>query len=105
MDYDRNRLGTLYHAAGFIAVLRRFRALQNVLCVLMQCFTVACVMSLLWLTVGYSLAFSDGGSLSAFVGGLDSVLLAQAVGNTVSGTLPEGVFAPFQMTLPLLPLR
>ena len=37
---------------------------KNVLSVLMQCFTIACVMSILWLVVGYSLAFGDGGSLN-----------------------------------------
>lgn len=75
---------------------------KNVLSVLMQCFTIACVMSLLWLTVGYSLAFSDGGSLNAFVGGLDNVLLAQVGEDTASGTIPESVFALFQMTFAII---
>ena len=50
---------------------------KNVLSVLMQCFTIACVISILWLVVGYSLAFGDGGPLNAFIGGLDNILLAQ----------------------------
>ena len=49
---------------------------KNVLSVLMQCFKIACVMSILWLVVGYPLAFGDGGSLNAFIGGLDNILLA-----------------------------
>ena len=75
---------------------------KNVLSVLMQCFTIACVMSLLWLLVGYSLAFGDGGSLNAFIGGLDNVLLAQIGEATESGTIPESVFALFQMTFAVI---
>jgi Amt family ammonium transporter len=75
---------------------------KNVLSVLMQCFTIACVMSLLWLLVGYSLAFGDGGSLNAFIGGLDNVLLAQIGEDTESGTIPESVFALFQMTFAII---
>ena len=75
---------------------------KNVLSVLMQCFTIACVMSLLWLLVGYSLAFGDGGSLNAFIGGLDNVLLAQIGEGTESGTIPESVFALFQMTFAII---
>ena len=75
---------------------------KNVLSVLMQCFTIACVMSLLWLLVGYSLAFGDGGSLNAFIGGLDNVLLAQIGEGTESGTIPESVFALFQMTFAVI---
>ena len=75
---------------------------KNVLSVLMQCFTIACVMSLLWLLVGYSLAFGDGGTLNAFIGGLDNVLLAQIGEDTESGTIPESVFALFQMTFAVI---
>ena len=75
---------------------------KNVLSVLMQCFTIACVMSLLWLLVGYSLAFGDGGSLNAFIGGLDNVLLGQIGEGTESGTIPESVFALFQMTFAII---
>ena len=75
---------------------------KNVLSVLMQCFTIACVMSILWLVVGYSLAFGDGGSLNAFIGGLDNILLAQIGEDTASGTIPESVFALFQMTFAII---
>ena len=75
---------------------------KNVLSVLMQCFTIACVMSILWLVVGYSLAFGDGGSLNAFIGGLDNMLLAQIGEDTALGTIPESVFALFQMTFAII---
>ena len=75
---------------------------KNVLSVLMQCFTIACVMSLLWVFIGYSLAFGDGGSLNSFIGGLDNVLLGQISEDTASGTIPESVFALFQMTFAII---
>ena len=75
---------------------------KNVLSVLMQCFTIACVMSISWLVIGYSLAFGDGGSLNAFIGGLDNILLAQIGEDTAAGTIPESVFALFQMTFAII---
>ncbi len=75
---------------------------KNVLSVLMQCFTITCLMSLLWLVAGYSLAFGDGGSFNSFIGGLDNVLLAQIAEDTPSGTIPESVFALFQMTFAVI---
>jgi Amt family ammonium transporter len=75
---------------------------KNVLSVLMQCFAVACLMSILWMAVGYSLAFGDGGSMNPFIGGLDNLLLAGIGEGTVSGTIPESVFALFQMTFAII---
>lgn len=75
---------------------------KNVLSVLMQCFAITCLMSILWMLVGYSLAFGDGGSLNAFIGGLDNVLLGGIVEGTVSGSIPESVFALFQMTFAVI---
>ena len=49
---------------------------KNVLSVLMHCFAVACLASILWLVGVYSLAFDDGGSLNAFIGGLDKMFLS-----------------------------
>ena len=49
---------------------------KNVLSVLMQCFAITCAVSLVWLICGYSLAFSDGGSLNAWIGGLDHAFFA-----------------------------
>jgi len=68
---------------------------KNVLSVLMQCFTIACVMSLLWFAVGYSLAFSGNG---AWIGNLDKAFLNGVTFDSMSGTIPESVFVVFQMT-------
>ena len=75
---------------------------KNVLSVLMQCFAIACLMSILWMVVGYSLAFGNGGSMNAFIGGFDNVLLAGIGEGTASGTIPESVFALFQMTFAVI---
>src|SRR6185369_11753973 len=49
---------------------------KNVLSILIQCFAITCVVSLLWLAVGYSLTFGDGGDLQAWIGGVDKAFLA-----------------------------
>lgn len=71
---------------------------KNVLSVLMQCFAITAVMSILWMVYGYSLAFSDGGSLNDFIGSLDKAMLAGVGVDSLSGTIPETVFITFQMT-------
>ena len=75
---------------------------KNVLSVLMQCFSICCLMSILWLVFGYSLAFGDGGSLNWFIGGLDNILLGGIQEGSVSGSIPESVFALFQMTFAVI---
>ena len=75
---------------------------KNVLSVLMQCFTIAAVMSLLWLIGGYSLAFGDGGANNAWIGNLDNLMLANISVDSVSGTIPESLFAMFQMTFAII---
>ncbi len=75
---------------------------KNVLSILMQCFAITSIMSILWLIAGYSLAFSDGGSMNAFIGGFDKVLFAGVMESSVSGTIPEGLFALFQMTFAII---
>jgi len=75
---------------------------KNVLSILMQCFAITSIMSILWLVAGYSLAFSDGGAANAFIGGFDKVLFAGVMENSVSGTIPEGLFALFQMTFAII---
>ena len=75
---------------------------KNVLSVLMQCFTITCIASILWLMVGYSLAFSDGGSANAFIGGLSNFMLANIGEGTLSGAIPESSFALFQMTFAVI---
>ncbi|MEG3639080.1 ammonium transporter [Magnetococcus sp. PR-3] len=71
---------------------------KNVLSVLMQCFAVAGVMSILWAIYGYSLAFSDGGSAQAYIGGLSDMFMKSVTVDAVSGSIPTSVFATFQMT-------
>ena len=72
---------------------------KNVLSVLMQCFAITCLMSILWLMLGYSLAFSDGNDL---VGGLSKVMFAGIGEDTLSGDIPETLFATFQMTFAII---
>jgi len=75
---------------------------KNVLSVLMQCFVIACVVSIIWVVYGYSLSFSDGGSLNGFIGGLDNAFLANVTRESLNGTLPESVFIMFQMTFAII---
>ena len=75
---------------------------QNVLSVLMQVFTIACVASVTWLVVGYAIAFGDGGSANAYVGGLGKAFLRGVGPDAMSGTMPETVFFMFQMTFAII---
>ena len=72
---------------------------KNVLSVLMQCFVIACVVSILWVVYGYSLSFAEGNS---FVGGLGNPFLGEVTRASMSGTLPETVFVMFQMTFAII---
>ncbi|MEQ8230601.1 MAG: ammonium transporter [Gammaproteobacteria bacterium] len=74
---------------------------KNVLSVLMQCFALCCVMSLVWLLGGYGLAFGDGAALNDFIGA-GNVLLGGVTRDAVSGTIPESVFVMFQMTFAII---
>lgn len=73
---------------------------RNVLSVLMQCFSIAFVVSILWLVVGYSIAF--GPSESAYWGGLSKMMFNGVVVDSLSGDIPETVFASFQMTFAII---
>ena len=75
---------------------------KNVLSVLMQCFVIACVVSILWVLYGYSIAFGDGGSMNAWFGGFDNAFLGNVARDSLSGTLPESVFVMFQMTFAII---
>ena len=75
---------------------------KNVLSVLMQCFAITGLMSLLWAFYGYSLAFGDGGAMNGFIGGLDKVFLAGVTVDAMSGSIPETVFMTFQMTFAVI---
>ncbi len=74
---------------------------KNALSVLMQCFAICCLMSLLWLVAGYGLAFGDGGSLNQYIG-LGNFMLSDVTREAVSGTMPESVFVMFQMTFAVI---
>ena len=75
---------------------------KNVLSVLMQCFAITCGASVVWLAFGYSLAFGDGGSLNNWIGNFDNALFANMGESTLSGDIPESVFALFQMTFAII---
>ena len=72
---------------------------KNILSVLMQCFGIACMVSILWFIVGYSIAFGEGG---AYFGGLDKAFLAGVGESSLSGDLPETLFMMFQMTFAII---
>jgi ammonium transporter, Amt family len=75
---------------------------RNVLSVLMQCFTIACMVSIVWVLLAYSLAFGDGGPYNNWLGGLSKTFMAGVGVNSLSGTIPETVFAMFQMTFAII---
>jgi Amt family ammonium transporter len=72
---------------------------KNVLSILMQCFGIACAVSVLWVLVGYSIAFDAG---SPWYGGLGKTLLDGVGKNSLTGDLPETVFIMFQMTFAII---
>jgi Amt family ammonium transporter len=76
---------------------------KNVLSVLMQCFAIASVVTVLWIAVGYSLAFTAGASsTNALVGGLGKAFLAGVGRDTLKGSIPETVFAMYQLTFAII---
>ena len=72
---------------------------SNVLSVLMHCFAIACLASIIWLAVGYSIAFAEG---TPWVGGLQKAFLMGVGKESLSGDLPETVFFMFQMTFAII---
>ncbi len=81
---------------------------KNVLSVMMQCFAITGVMSLLWFIYGYSLAFDTTGmqadvlNLNSFVGGLGNLFLGNLTKEALVGAFPESVFITFQMTFAII---
>lgn len=81
---------------------------QNVLSVLMQCFALTGIITVLWVICGYSLAFSTAGmeagkiTFGSFVGGLDKIFLTGVNVDSLSGTIPETVFLAFQLTFAII---
>jgi Amt family ammonium transporter len=63
---------------------------------------MAGVMTLLWISYGYSLAFTDGGPTQAFIGGLDKLFLQGITVDSISGSIPESLFLAFQMTFAII---
>src|SRR3990172_5325289 len=90
---------TLPGLALFYAGLMRTK---NVLSVLMQCFAITCVVTLAWVVVAYSIAFGDGGAANAWWGGLSKSFLSGVDVKAVKGTIPETVFAMFQLTFAII---
>ncbi|MAV62664.1 MAG: ammonium transporter [Alphaproteobacteria bacterium] len=72
---------------------------KNILSVLMHCIAIACLASLIWLGVGYSMAFSEG---NQWVGGLQKAFLSGVERGSLSGDIPETVFFMFQMTFAII---
>jgi Amt family ammonium transporter len=87
---------TLPGLALFYAGLVRAK---NVLSVLMQCFSITCVVTVAWVAVGYSVAFGEG---NALWGGLGKAFLAGVDVKAVKGSIPETVFAMYQMTFAII---
>jgi len=72
---------------------------RNVLSILMQCFAIACVASLLWLIAGYSLSFGPG---NAWLGDASAFMLSGIGEGSLSGDIPESLFVLFQMTFAII---
>ena len=74
---------------------------KNVLSVMMQCFAITCMVTVLWTVYGYGLAFGDGGSLNSVIGS-GRLFLSGIELDTVHGTIPESVFQMFQLTFAVI---
>ncbi|MEJ2693218.1 MAG: ammonium transporter [Candidatus Thiodiazotropha sp.] len=72
---------------------------KNVLSVMMQCFAITALVTVLWVIAGYSIAFADG---TDYFGGMGKLFLAGVTGDSLSGTIPESVFMTFQMTFAII---
>jgi len=75
---------------------------KNSLSILVQCFAITAVVSVLWFAVGYSLVFSNGGGANSFIGGLDRALFGGVGRDSLTGSIPESLFAMFQMTFAII---
>ena len=75
---------------------------KNALSVLMQCFSITCLASIIWFAFGYSLAFGNGGSLNSYIGDLSNFFMGNITEESMAGDIPESVFALFQMTFAII---
>ncbi|MFP6712979.1 MAG: ammonium transporter [Rhodospirillales bacterium] len=73
---------------------------KNVLATLMQSFAITCLISIIWMVMGYSLAFSKGGN--SYVGNLDLAFLDHLTVGAINGTIPDSLFVVFQMTFAII---
>jgi Amt family ammonium transporter len=77
---------------------------KNMLSILMQVFAITCLVAIIWVTYGYSMAFTNGGALNDYVGGFSKVFLRGVDANALAATFSNGVYIPelsfvgFQMT-------
>jgi ammonium transporter, Amt family len=75
---------------------------KNVLATVMQSFAATCLLTIVWMIAGYSIAFTDGGALQAYIGGLSQMFLMGLEKDSLSGTIPETVFMTFQATFAII---
>jgi Amt family ammonium transporter len=78
---------------------------KNVLATAMQSFAITCLVTVIWMVAGYSLAFTNGGSINDYVGGMSRFLLAgmdMGAVHPLAPTIPESVFMTFQMTFAII---
>jgi Amt family ammonium transporter len=75
---------------------------KNVLATVMQSFAITCLVTILWMIVGYTIAFTDGGSMQAYMGGMSRFFLKGMGVDAISYTIPESVFMCFQMTFAII---
>jgi len=78
---------------------------KNVLTIVMQCFATTCIVTVAWMVIGYSLAFTDGGGMQSYLGGMSRFLLKDMgldSTHSLAATIPESVFMTFQMTFAII---
>jgi ammonium transporter, Amt family len=75
---------------------------KNALSILVQCFAITSVVSVLWVAAGYGLAFGDGGSFQAVIGSFEKAWFSGVARDALVGSIPESLFALFQMTFAII---
>ncbi len=75
---------------------------KNVLSILMQCFAITCIVSILWLAEVYSFIFADGGEMQKFIGGASKAFMPGLSTDSLVGDIPESVYFMFQMTFAII---
>jgi Amt family ammonium transporter len=75
---------------------------KNVLSVMMQCFAITGLVTVIWVLYGYSMAFGDGGSMQSYFGGFAKAFFAGVGVDSLSGSIPETVFSMFQLTFAII---